>query len=129
VTYLDDAVAPPAAAPWDVEDIASRALAILRLDDTDDDAPRVQTAAIEATELADQFLDYAETPWTSSSEIPAPVVGGAVNLTVELYRRKDAPFGVADAWSIDGALVHLSADVLKGVRGMLRPYRSRRGVA
>jgi len=120
----DVSVAAPAALPWDVESVASSALDILRLDPTDEDAERINTAAQSATELVDSLLDYAVAPVL----IPGPVFDSAVNLTVELYRKKDAPFGVTDSWSSDGSSVFISADVFRGVRSTLWRYKSRFGV-
>ena len=125
MTYTGPTVSAPARLPWDVPAIVTAALDVLRLDPTDDDAGRIADAAQSATELLDSALDYAVAPTT----IPGPVITAAVNLTVELYRRKDAPFGVTDAWSVDGTMVRLSSDVLRGVSGLIRPYRSRRGLA
>lgn len=123
MTYLD--VTTPAPLPWELEDIVARALDVLRLDPTDADAERIELAAVEATTLIEQSLDLHESPTT----IPAPVVGAAVQVTIELYRRKDAPFGVTDAWSVDGSIVRLSSDPLKGVWPSISRYRGRWGVA
>jgi hypothetical protein len=122
-------VTGPAPLPWDVAAIADAALDVLRLDQTDTDADRVTAAAVQATALIDAHIDADVAPWDDPADVPAPVTGAAVNLTVELYRRKDAPFGVADSWSTDGFPVHLSPDTLKGVASMLAPYVERRGVA
>ena len=125
---MSDVAAPvsaPAALPWDVDAVAQAALDILRLDPADEDADRILDAAVTATELVDYELDYAVAP----ASIPSPVFNAAVVLTVELYRRKDAPFGVTDAWSIDGASIRLSTDVMRSTRSMLAPYVSRFGVA
>lgn len=118
-------VAAPARLPWVVEDVAAEALDILRLDPADDDAQRITSAAMEATELVDAELDFETAPAT----IPGPVVGAAVTLTVELYRRKDSPFGITDSWSVDGAAIRVSSDVMRGVRSQLSRYKSRRGIA
>ena len=125
MTYTPPVVAPPAPLPWDLPAITAAALEVLRLDPTDVDVSRIDDAAAQATALIDEHLDYETEPAT----IPVPVVGAAVQVTVELYRRKDAPFGVTDAWTVDGALVRLSSDPLRGVRAMLAPYRARRGLA
>ncbi len=122
-------VSAPAVLPWDVDAIVADALDILRLDPSDDDADRIRREALVATALCEQLLDCATSPWASAAELPAPVAEAAVWSTVELYRRKDAPFGVTDSWSIDGAVVRLSADVMRGVRRLLTPYKARRGVA
>lgn len=117
-------VSAPSRLPWDVDAVALAALDVLRLDPTDEDAARITSAAQSATELVDAELDMAAPPVT----IPGPVFDGAVMLTVELYRRKDAPFGVTDSWSVDGASIRISSDVMTGTRSMLRPYVERRGL-
>ena len=121
-------VTAPAENPWDLVVVTDRALAVLRLDPDDADAGRVLDAAAEAVVLVDAELDLP-VAYSTSSAIPMPVVSAAVNLTVEGYRRKDAPFGVTDSWSADGAFLRLSADVMKGVKSQLRPFKARRGVA
>ena len=121
-------VAPPATNPWDVAAVASRALAVLRLDPDDADAERVAYAAVAAVVLIDAELDL-RTAYASADAIPTPVVDAAVTLTVEGYRRKDAPFGLTDSWSADGAYLRLSADVMKGTKSQLRPFKDRRGMA
>lgn len=115
----------PAVLPWDVDAVASAALDILRLDPADADAERIRSAADTATTLVDTFLDYEVAP----DSIPSPVFDAGVNLTVELFRRKDAPFGVTDSWSVDGASVMLSADVMRGTYSMLDPFKSRFGIS
>lgn len=117
-------VSAPAALPWDVDAVAQAALDILRLDEADEDAGRIVDAATSATELVDQVLDHDIAP----ASIPSPVFDAAVNLTVEMYRRKDAPFGVTDSWSVDGASIMLSADVMRGTRSTLARYKARWGI-
>jgi hypothetical protein len=52
-----------------------------------------------------------------------------VQVTVELYRRKDAPFGVLNSWSEnDVGPVRIGTDPLKGVEHLLAPYAHRYGV-
>jgi hypothetical protein len=121
-------VAPPAANPWDLVEVTTRALAVLRLDPADADAQRVADAAAQAVELVDAELDMP-IPYLDAASIPAPVMEAAVNLTVEGYRRKDAPFGLTDSWSVDGSYLRLSADVMKSTKSQLRPYKARRGLA
>lgn len=129
MTYTPPLVAPPAPLPWDIDTVLADVLAVLRLDPDDLDAPRVSDAAVAATELVESFLDFETMPYATTELIPEPLNRAVTNLAVELYRRKDAPFGRADSWSVDGAAYILSADVLKGVRSILVRYRSRRGVA
>jgi hypothetical protein len=124
VTDTSTPVAPPAALPWVLADVATAALAVLRLDPADVDADRINDAADTATTLIDSYLDHAVAP----ASIPGPVFDAAVNLTVELYRRKDAPWGVLDSWSADGASIQLSSDVMRGVRTMLVRYKARWGI-
>jgi len=122
-------VAPPVSLPWDHALVLEDVLAVLRLDADDPDAPRVADAALASTAMIDAYLDYALSPWITAAEIPEPINRAATNLAVELFRRKDAPFGRADSWSVDGAAYILSADVFKGVRSILSRYRARRGLA
>ena len=121
MTYTAPTVAPPASIPFDVPAIADAALDVLRLDPADDDAARIAEEAARACRLVELELDYP----TSPVAVDPLAVSAAVTLTVELYRRKDAPFGVADAWSIDGASIRLSADVWRGVRSELSKIRAR----
>jgi hypothetical protein len=73
---------------------------------------------------------------TSISTTPPPIaataepvlVQAAVELTVEVYRTKDAPWGVLDAWSADTMPVRISSDRLRSVRTMLTPYKARFGI-
>lgn len=120
-------VAPPAPLPIDVQAVADAALAVLRLGPTDGDADRVEAAAVVAVDLASQQLDFdvVDVPTT----VAVAVTDAVVTLTVELYRRKDAPFGVTDSWSVDGAVLRLSSDVMRGVRSQLSKYRARWGIA
>lgn len=129
MSYTPPTVAPPAVNPWNHATIGAAALDVLRLDATDEDASRINAAAFVATALIDQRLDYDVSPWAQSADIPPPLVSAAITLTIETYRRKDAPFGVTDSWSVDGAVLRLSSDVLRGVETSLAPYRARRGVA
>lgn len=116
----------PAAHDWDTAAIALDAMAILRMDpETDPDADRVISAAVVACAVLDQELD-TETPL---DPIPAPVEYAAVLVTIELYRRKDAPFGVLNAWSVDDVMIQLSPDTLRSVRKLVRPYKARFGVS
>jgi hypothetical protein len=124
---MTNTVTPPAPLPQDAQAVADAALAVLRLDPADIDADRIEQAAVVAIDLASQQLDYdaADVPTT----LAVAVTDAVVTLTVELYRRKDAPLGVTDSWSVDGAVLRLSSDVFRGVRSQLAKYRARRGVA
>lgn len=114
-------------AHWaDIDAITMGALEVLRLDAADPDADRVREAAETAVPLIDEWLD-AETPYEAPP--PPPLQSAAVNLTVELYRRGDVPFGQAGGWDSAGPVVTMTAHVLAGVRSQLLPYRKRWGIA
>jgi hypothetical protein len=121
---VSTSVAPFARLPWDVDEVANAALDILRLDADDEDAARILVDAETATELVDAELDYAVAPTT----VPRAVIDAAVNLTIELYRRKDAPFGITDSWTVDGASIRLSNDVMRTTRSMLTKHKKRFGI-
>lgn len=125
MSYVGPLVAPPAVNPWDADALIDRVRSVLRLASGDVDDEALGHAVAEACALIDDELDLV-TPFVV---IPVLLEGAAVDLAVERYRRKDAPFGVADAWSIDGGLVRLSSDPMKGVRGLCAPYKARRGVS
>ena len=61
--------------------------------------------------------------------VPASILEAAVQLTVELYRRKDASFGVLNAWSPTGEALRISRDQLAGVDSLLAPFREGWGIA
>lgn len=101
---MSDVGSPPAQAIWDVDDIAKRAMAVLRLDGDDVDADRVADAAAAAVEDVDTYVDR-----TQPAAPSARMVDAAVARTIGRYRGKDAPFGIADAWSQDTVAVDLLA--------------------
>ena len=58
-----------------------------------------------------------------------PLVRTAMtNLTIELYRRKDAPFGVLNAWSPDEVAVRISSDPMRGIVHILLPLKKKFGI-
>ena len=119
----DVSVTPPAANVWDVADIATQALAVLRMDTNDVDAARVNTAAkVVTTGPIDHFLDYA-TP-INATAVPS-LVQGAVELTIEEYKRPGVAWGILDAWSADTVPVRISSDRLRSVRSLIIPYKAR----
>lgn len=116
--------------PWtaDVQRVANGALDVQRLDQTQDpDRDRIAALAETAVALCDSYLDRPTTFTVAS--VPAPVVQAAVTVTVELYKRKDAPFGITGAWSPEGGSMRISRDILAGVETLLAPYRGGWGVA
>jgi hypothetical protein len=130
MTGLPGGASNPATLPgWsDPATITAAALAVLRLDPTDADAVRVESAARSALFLVDDYLDRADDPLVSPA--PQPVTDATVQVTCELYRRKDAPFGVLNSWSeSDIGPVRIGTDPIKGVELLLAPYAHRYGVS
>lgn len=126
-----------------IPEIAAGAIEQLRLHGgaSDVDARRVAGKAPAACQAIDVHLDlrrYDELLRTipqrvtysiggvertayATGQAPADVLDAAVQLTVELYGRKDARFGVLPGGSI-GEPVRISADHLRGVASLLAPY-------
>lgn len=114
--------------------IAAGALEQLRVTSTDVDAGRIARKAPAACSSIDQHLDLRATTGRvtyvlggvtvvsyAAGTAPADVLEAAVLLTVELYRRKDAAFGVLPGGAVD-APVRISADHLRGVESLLAPW-------
>lgn len=103
--------------------IAAAAMAILDLPTGDATAAQVESAAAAALYLVDEYLGEPEPPWPDPAQAPLPVTEATVLVTVELYRRRDATFGVLNTWaSADFGPVRVSTDWLKGVESLLAPY-------
>jgi len=103
--------------------IAAAALKILDLPAGDPAVPAVEAAATSALLLVDEYLGEPEPAWPDPASAPPPVTEATVLVTVELYRRKDATFGVLNTWSsADFGPVRISTDWLKGVESLLHPY-------
>lgn len=103
--------------------IAAAAMAILDLPTGDPATDQVEAAATSALLLVDGYLGTPDEPWPVPSTAPGPVTEATVLVTVELFRRKDATFGVLNTWaSADFGPVRISTDWLKGVESMLHPY-------
>jgi hypothetical protein len=51
-----------------------------------------------------------------------------VELNIEVYRTKDAPWGVLDAWSADTIPVRISSDRLRSIRSLVIPRKQRWGI-
>lgn len=117
-------VPPPAVNLWDTAAIAASALAVLRFGSGDVDEDRVKAAAVAACGLVDHQVDRLE-PITPT----ATMTDSAVQVTIELYRRKDAPFGTTNAWSQDTVAAVLAGSPLTGVVGELLPDKERWGLA
>lgn len=103
--------------------IAAAAMLILDLPADDPAQPQVEGAATSALYLVDQYLGEPEPAWPDPTQAPAPVTEATVLVTVELFRRKDATFGVLNTWAgADFGPVRVSGDWLKAVESLLHPY-------
>jgi hypothetical protein len=121
---------PPLIGDWwrvEHDHIVTRALAVMRMDSpTEPDLQRVNMAADAAGRLIDDRLDRC-TPLPVVT--PEPILTAAVEVTVEMYRRKDAPFGTVGGWADGAVAAPIYPDPLSGVWPMIAPYRQRMGVA
>jgi hypothetical protein len=118
-------VAAPVANVWDLNEITAQALAVLRLGPGDVDVARIEEAALIATVRLDGYLDAVEAVDTTA--LP-DLVQGAVELNIEVYRTKDAPWGVLDAWSADTIPMRISSDRLRSIRSLVIPRKQRWGI-
>jgi|SRR3954466_6477943 predicted aminopeptidase len=85
----------------------------------DPDRATVDTLAGVAVQLMTGYLGNPEL----ADPFPSPITNALVLVTVELYRRKDAAFGVLNTYaSGDFGPVRISTDWLKGVESMVHPY-------
>ena len=101
-------------------EVRERALRLLRLSDQHPAADRVDEIVPTVLELIRVRLGLAA--FTDLPDTPAPVMEAAAQATVEMYRRKDAPFGITGAWSAEGEAFRISRDPLAGVEYLLTPY-------
>lgn len=117
---------------WDGDPLwlTEQAAAILRLEPTDPDMPRLGRLGLAVMELVRQHLQWL-VPFDDPSvaPIPEPITDACINATVEAYRRKDAPFGITGAWAADGLSMRVSRDWLDAVLYSLQPYRQAWGIA
>ena len=122
-------------------EIAAAALEQQRLTDDDMDAERVTSKVPAACMAIDLDLELRAAPGRvfyvvggvtvityAPGDVPPTVLEAAVQLTVELYRRKDAAFGVLNAWSPTGEALRISRDQLAGVESLLAPWREGWGI-
>jgi hypothetical protein len=99
------------------------ALYLLKLTGDSPDAGRVSDLAELCLELIHDRI--GATVYYDETTVPLPIVEAGAVATSEMYRRKDAPFGIVNAWSEDGASIRISRDPLAGVEYLLAPYRLR----
>lgn len=116
--------------PWvDPTTVLADVLDVLRLNSTDDDADRIEALIPSAADLVESFIDRADRPLPDAPPMHPLIRTAMTNVTIELFRRKDAPFGVLNSWSPDEVTVRISSDPLRGVRKMLLPLKVKFGVA
>lgn len=129
MTNLD--IPPPVDMTWVNSALAADdALKILGLTVDPGSQAMMLPFAESAGSLICLYLDRITPIPGSIPGTPPPALRNAhANVSAELWRRKDAPFGVLDAWSPDTIGVRITPDPLNGVRNMLDPYRSRWGLA
>jgi hypothetical protein len=128
---------PVATGTWhdQAPEIAEAARGLLRLNGTDPDLDRLAGTALAACSVIDHRLNLRVHPdrplltvggetWNTYAvdDAPPDVVTAAVQLAGELFRRKDAPFGVLNAASANAVPMYISRDVLAGVDSLLAPY-------
>lgn len=105
----------------DTATVLADVLDILRLPGDDPDVNRISDLHIPtAAALVDGYLDrIAASPLPPAPPMHPLVRAGMANATIEQYRRKDAPFGVLNAWSPDELAVRISSDAMAGARAIL----------
>lgn len=118
----------PVAGAWCDDDRAlSDALGVLRVPSTDPDFARLQICVATACELITAFMDRADDDPVTGD--PSALRTAHYMVAVELYRRKDAPFGVLNAWSPDEGQLRITNDPMRGVYHIVLPFKRGFGVA
>lgn len=132
---------PVTAGTWhdQVPAVAAAALEAMRLTPEHPDAARLSAKAAAACSAIDQRLclqplagrmvyQLAGVPVVSypSGQAPPDVVEAAIQLTVGLFHRKDAPLGVLTRGMESS--VYVSRDQLAQVEGLLAPYVEALGI-
>jgi hypothetical protein len=108
---------------------AGDAAAVLRISMSSPEAARLTLCAQAAGLHICRYLDRKEPiPGVTPGVPPEDLRFAHAHVTVELYRRKDAPFGVLDAWSPDSGATRIGSDPLSGVKTMITPYKNRWGL-
>jgi hypothetical protein len=112
----------------DPDQVLTDVLDVLRKPVTDVDADRVEQLIPTAADLVRAYLDRDDDPLPPAPPMHPLVRTAMTNLTIELYRRKDAPFGVLNAWSPDEMAVRISSDPMRGVIHVLLPLKQQFGI-
>ncbi len=117
---------------WLDPTVADQVLATMHLKDTDPDVDVAKAGVAVAAQLIDTYVGVGLMPLVPAADgadpdapllAPEPVQQAVVIVGVEMYRRRDAAFGVLNAYAqSDFGPVRISTDWLKGVESILRPY-------
>lgn len=129
MTVLDPFAVDDLPAWVDATQVLADVLDVLRLPATDDDSDRIESLIPTAADLVKTYLDRDADPLPDAPPMHPLVRTAMTNLTIELYRRKDAPFGVLNGWSPDEIAIRISTDPLRGVVKILLPLKRRWGIA
>lgn len=126
VTLPGPSIAPPS---WLDPTVVDQAMATMHFKTGDPDAEVVGTAVQVAAQLVDTYVGVGSMPVVppTGDEVqalaPEPVQQAVLIVGIEMYRRRDAAFGVLNAYNqSDFGPVRISTDWLKGVEAILRPY-------
>jgi len=123
--------------------VAAEAASRLRMAGTDPDLSGLEQLARGGMRAVDERLgllpatgrmfyavsDVDALTCYAPDRVPPDVLEAATQLTVELYRRRDAPFGISNAWSPSGEPLRISRDQLAGVESLLQPHMEGWGFA
>jgi hypothetical protein len=102
-------------------------LLALRVTTNDPDADAILFAIQAAASLIDQYLDRTD---PLPVPPPAPVQTALEQLSVELYRRKDAPFNLLNATVPEDIPVDITGvGAIQSVAPLIQPWRQRWGFA
>jgi hypothetical protein len=108
---------------WLDPTLPDQVLAAMHLKPTDPDADVAKAGAEVAAQLIDTYVGVGSMPTGADGLAPAPVQSATLIVGVEMYRRRDAAFGVLNAYAqSDFGPVRISTDWLKGVESIIRPY-------
>jgi phage gp36-like protein len=109
---------------WDGDPmyLVSVARKLLNMRDTDPDNATLQRQVMAAIEAVQRYLgfDFRDPMNAPISDV---VTESCAFVLIELYRRKDANFGIVGSYSEDAVAVRISADWLAGHLPQLAPLR------
>ena len=110
-----------------LEDTYEAVLLSLRVTTQDPDAAAILASIQAAASLIDQYLDRTD---PLPAPPPAPVQTALEQLSIELYRRKDAPFALLNATVPEDVAVDITGQAaLQSVAPLIQPWRQRWGFA